>query len=127
MPAPASATPWSDIWRERGHTTYATARKDRDLAALAELENVVPVRLDVRNPDQVREARELVLARGGGLYGLVNNAGIGPLGLFSTWTDEELRDLFDVNVFGVHRMTNAFLDLLLEPKVVSSTSAPRAG
>ncbi len=98
---------------ERGHTTYATARKERDLAALVELENVVPVPLDVRNVDQVSEARELVLARGGGLYGLVNNAGIGPLGLFSTWTDEELHDLFDVNVFGVHRVTNAFLDMLL--------------
>jgi len=44
----------------------------------------------------------------------VNNAGLGELGLLSTWTDDELANIFDVNVFGPVRMTNAFLGLLLE-------------
>lgn len=98
----------------QGHTVYATARKDADLAALGGIDNVVPIRLDVRDTQQVRAVREAIDVRGTGLYGLVNNAGIGPLGLLSTWIDDELRDLFDVNVFGVHRMTNACLDLLLD-------------
>lgn len=100
----------------RGHRVYATARRESDLAALGEIENVRPIRLDVRNAQDVHDARRRVESDGLGLYGLVNNAGIGPLGLFSTWTDEELRDLFEGNVFGVHRMTNAFLDLLLQAK-----------
>jgi len=43
----------------------------------------------------------------------VNNAGLGDLGMLSTWTDEEMLRIFDVNVFGPHRITNAFLPLLL--------------
>ena len=46
----------------------------------------------------------------------VNNAGIGELGLVSTWTDEELLDIFDVNVFGPFRLTNALLPLLVEAR-----------
>ncbi len=100
----------------RGHTVYAGARKATDLAELAKVENVVPVNLDVRNPGQIREVYDLIVKQGGGLYGLVNNAGVGQLGMFSTWTDEEMTDIFDVNVFGPHRMTNAFVRLLIESK-----------
>lgn len=99
---------------ERGQRVYAAARKDADLAALGEIENVTPLKVDVRNPEQIQAALEEVTRRGTGLYGLVNNAGIGGLGLLSTWTDAEMGDIFDVNVFGPHRMTNAFLPLLVE-------------
>jgi short-subunit dehydrogenase len=97
----------------RGHLVYATARKATDLADLARIENVIPIPLDVRNPQQVRAAGEFIQKAGRGLYGLVNNAGIGGLGLLSTWTDEEMFEIFDTNVFGPHRLTNACLDLLL--------------
>lgn len=98
----------------RGHCVYATARKESDLAELAHIPNIVPIQLDVRNPEQIQAAHAFVTAQGTGLYGLVNNAGVGSLGLFSTWTDEEMLEIFDINVFGVHRMTNAFMRLLLE-------------
>lgn len=100
----------------RGHIVYATARKDNDLAELGKIENVVPIKLDIRNPQQIRNAFDFIVNEGKGLYGLVNNAGIGELGMFTTWTDEELFDIFDVNVFGVHRMTNTFVGLLIESK-----------
>lgn len=100
----------------RGHTIYATARKDTDLAALSEIENVIPLRLDVRNAGEIRDAVDIVTEHGTGLYGLVNNAGIGELGLLATWTDEEVFNIFDVDVIGPHRVTNAFLPLLLESK-----------
>ncbi len=99
-----------------GHRVFATARKERDLAALAAIENVVPLRLDVRDAQQVRDAAETVTRSAGGLYGLVNNAGSGQLGPCSAWTDEELLDIFDVNVFGPFRMTNAFVRMLVESK-----------
>ncbi|HNT26317.1 MAG TPA: SDR family oxidoreductase [Anaerolineales bacterium] len=100
----------------RGHTVYATARKDIDLQALGQIEGVIPLGVDVRQPGQVQAAVQEVVERGLGLYGLVNNAGVGVLGPFSTWTDEEMFDIFDVNVFGPHRMTNACLPLLLAAK-----------
>ena len=99
---------------ERGHLVYATARKEQDNAALSEIQNVTPLLLDVRNADQVQAGLEQVTQAGYGLYGLVNNAGIGPLGLLDTWTDEELYNIFNVNVFGPHRMINAFVRMLIE-------------
>lgn len=98
----------------RGHIVYGAARREDDLLELGKIDNVVPVRLDVRDFRQVREAEILVREQGTGLYGLVNNAGLGELGMLSTWTEDELANIFDVNVFGPFRMTNAFLNLLLE-------------
>jgi short-subunit dehydrogenase len=99
---------------ERGHSVYGTARTEADLQKLADIKNVTPIQLDVRKPDQIQAGLNLVTQQGTGLYGLVNNAGVGALGMFSTWTDEELFDIFDVNVFGVHRVTNAFVRLLIQ-------------
>ena len=101
---------------ERGHIVYATVRKERDVVALSEIENVTPLLMDVRDATQVQSALEQVTQARHGLYGLVNNAGVGELGMFSTWTDEEMYDIFNVNVFGPHRMTNAFVRLLVESK-----------
>jgi NAD(P)-dependent dehydrogenase (short-subunit alcohol dehydrogenase family) len=100
----------------RGCAVYATARKDRDLAELEAIPNVIPVLLDVQDPAQVLAARETVLEAGRGLYGLVHNAGVGGLGLLGTWSEQEMLSLFETNVFGVHRTTNAFLPLLLEAR-----------
>ena len=97
-----------------GCRVFAAARKDADLAALGQIENVIPLRLDVRDAAQVQQAVERVQSAGRGLYGLVNNAGVGGLGPLSAWTDEEMLDIFDVNVFGPQRVTNAFLGLLVE-------------
>jgi NAD(P)-dependent dehydrogenase (short-subunit alcohol dehydrogenase family) len=100
----------------RGHIVYGTARKEKDLVALGEIANVIPIRLDVRNAEQIRGAVSAVARRGTGLYGLVNNAGVGELGMLSTWAEDELLNIFEVNVFGPFRMTNAFLPFLLESK-----------
>jgi NAD(P)-dependent dehydrogenase (short-subunit alcohol dehydrogenase family) len=101
---------------ERGHPVYATARKETDMTALAEIPKVTPLLVDVRNSDQVQAALDRVTQAGQGLYGLVNNAGVGALGLLPAWTDDDLHDIFNVNVFGPHRMTNAFVSLLIEAK-----------
>lgn len=107
----------SDIARtlaSRGHPVFATARKGQDLQALAEIQNVTPVLMDVRDQGQIEAAVEIVRRSGCGLYGLVNNAGVGELGMVSTWNDDDLLDIFNVNVFGPFRVTNAFLPLLVE-------------
>lgn len=101
---------------ERGHPVYATARKEADLETLSKIENVIPLLMDVRNAEQVQAAFEKVIQSGRGLYGLVNNAGVGELGMLVTWTDDEMYDIFNVNVFGPHRMANAFVRLLVEAK-----------
>lgn len=101
---------------ERGHPVYPTVRKEADAEALSKIKNITPLIMDVRNEEQVYAAFEKVSQAGRGLYGLVNNAGIGELGMLVTWTDEEMHDIFNVNVFGPHRVTNAFIHLLVEAK-----------
>jgi NAD(P)-dependent dehydrogenase (short-subunit alcohol dehydrogenase family) len=91
-------------------------RNDKAASELREIANVTPLRCDVTKSDEIADAVRAVTASGHGLYGLVNNAGLGELGMVSTWTDEELFHMFDVNVFGPFRMTNAFLPLLVASK-----------
>jgi NAD(P)-dependent dehydrogenase (short-subunit alcohol dehydrogenase family) len=43
----------------------------------------------------------------GGLDVLLNNAGIGTIGMHEFFTTEDYKQLFDVNVFGVQRMNRA--------------------
>jgi NAD(P)-dependent dehydrogenase (short-subunit alcohol dehydrogenase family) len=101
---------------ERGCRVYGTVRNEKAAAELREIPNIVPVMLDVTKPDEIASTVRAVEDAGHGLHGLVNNAGLGELGMVSTWTDEELFHMFDVNVFGPFRMTNAFLPLLVASK-----------
>jgi len=100
----------------RGCRVYGTVRNEEAAAKLREIPNVVPLLLDVTKPREIADAVRTIRGAGDGLYGLVNNAGLGELGMVSTWTDEELFHMFDVNVFGPFRMTNAFLPLLVASK-----------
>jgi short-subunit dehydrogenase len=99
-----------------GYIVYGTVRNEADFQELGKINNVIPLMVDVRNNEDVKQARKIIEEKGYGLFGVVNNAGIGGIGPFSTWTDEELLDIFNVNVFGVHRITNAFIDLIVESK-----------
>ncbi|GJM42093.1 MAG: short-chain dehydrogenase/reductase [Ardenticatenaceae bacterium] len=101
---------------ERGHLVYAAVRKDADFEALSSVENIAPIKLDVTDLAQIETAVATITAQGTGLYGLVNNAGLGGLGGFTTWNEAEFQQIFDVNVAGPWRMSNAFIDLLLAEK-----------
>jgi NAD(P)-dependent dehydrogenase (short-subunit alcohol dehydrogenase family) len=101
---------------KNGHLVYATARKESDMVTLGQIENVDPIRIDVTKPASVEKAAEIVKKRGKGLYGLVNNAGIGDLWPLGELDDEDLRRIFEVNVFGVHRVTRAMLPFLMEAR-----------
>ena len=102
---------------ENGYFVYAGARKQRDLDALSEMEKVQAIRLDVTKQDEIDAAVTAVRDAGRGLYGLVNNAGVagngGPLSEFDV---EDTKWIFDVNVFGVQRVTSAFAPLIIESK-----------
>jgi short-subunit dehydrogenase len=50
-----------------------------------------------------------VLEEPGGLYGLVNNAGVVLQGFFEDLTDQEIRDLFETNFYGTLALIRAVL------------------
>ena len=92
-----------------GWQVWAGVRKPAHHEALAAL-GAQPLALDVRDAAQVRAAAAAV---GGRLDALVHNAGVGGIGPLAGWSDHELRDLFDTNVFGPHRLSNALLPALV--------------
>jgi len=101
---------------EEGYFVYAGARKQADLDALNKIPNIQAVRLDVTKQDDIDAAVETVRAGGKGLYGLVNNAGVVTLGPITEISEDELTWIFDVNVFGVYRVTKAFAPLIIESR-----------
>jgi NAD(P)-dependent dehydrogenase (short-subunit alcohol dehydrogenase family) len=58
-------------------------------------------------------AVETIRNAGGGLYGLVNNAGVLITGPSAEVGLDQVERLFDVNVFGVYRVTQAFAPLIV--------------
>ena len=97
-----------------GHHVYASVRSDEDFAALDALDNVTAVRMDVTRPDDIAAVRALIEARGTGLHGLVNNAGIGDGGAVIDTPIEQQTLVYQVNVEGVYRVTQAFAPLVIE-------------
>src|SRR5262249_29045953 len=67
------------------------------------------VELDVTDQTSVDRAVESVLGQAGRIDVLVNNAGIACTGVTEAFTPEQVRDLFEVNVFGLLRVTRAVL------------------
>ena len=99
-----------------GYFVYAGARKANDIEALNAIENVKAVRLDVTSQEEIDAAVELVRSEGRGLWGVVNNAGVGGGAPLIEVSEEELKFLFDVNVYGVFRVTKSFAPLIIESK-----------
>ena len=112
---------------EAGHHVYAGARKDEDLAALNAIDNITAVRLDVTRQDEIDAVVALIEKAGTGLYGLVNNAGIGD-GDTVTGTPVEVQTLvYEVNVEGVYRVTKAFAPLVMAANGRIATTGSIAG
>ncbi len=89
---------------EIGFRTFGTVR-----TPIAQVGNVEIVPLDVRDSASAEECVATVFERAGRIDVLVNNAGTALLGAAEEMTAEEARDLFETNLFGLMRMTQAVL------------------
>lgn len=99
-----------------GFFVYAGARKDADLDELNKIDNMMAVRIDVTKQEQIDAAVKLIKEQGRGLWGLVNNAGVNVVAPMIEAKESDFDFLFDVNVFGVFRVTKAFAPMIIESK-----------
>ena len=95
-----------------GHVVWMAARDpDRGRAAADELQGRF-VALEVTDDESVAAAAAMVAATGG-LDVLINNAGIaGPRKTVPDMDADDVRATYDTNVFGLVRVTQAFIPLL---------------
>src|SRR5690606_37977031 len=99
--------------------------------------NVEAIQLDVTDDNSVKNARAEIGKKTDRLDALINNAGISGVKFDSngnyipqTWTAKEasidtFKEVYETNVYGAVRVTQAFLDLLtkaVEPRIVMVSS-----
>ncbi|MHA2502756.1 MAG: SDR family NAD(P)-dependent oxidoreductase [Candidatus Kariarchaeaceae archaeon] len=96
---------------DKDYTVFAGVRKEEDLQ-LFNHDRIQAVLLDVTSQDHIlafsKRIQQLDL--------LVNNAGVGPLGFLSSFSEEDMIHLFNVNVFGPWRLTKALVPQLVKAK-----------
>ena len=109
--------------RDHGFTVLAGARNPGEVVAD---ENLIPLRLDVRDPDSVGAAIAGIEANPGSLDVLVNNAGIyGDPTAAADYDLDEAHEVLETNIFGPWRLIQASLPLLRSrpsPRIVNVSS-----
>jgi NAD(P)-dependent dehydrogenase (short-subunit alcohol dehydrogenase family) len=126
----SSGIGWSSVARmsRAGWKVFSTVRKesDRDKLRAEFPENVYPVLMDVENEASIGAAAREIESQlsGRGLEGLVNVAGIGMVRPLEYASLKDLRQIFEINVFGQVAVTQALSRVLRKARgrIVNVTS-----
>ena len=99
---------------EQGYTAIVTARKINDILDIVKdhSSKSLALELDVTMPGQIREVVKKSKDRFGRIDVLVNNAGIGYFGAVEESEDDEVRRMFEINFFGLAKMTQEVLPIM---------------
>lgn len=104
-------------FQKRGYHVFATARNIEKMSKLKDLQNMTLLKLDVIEPLQIRAAVDTVeKATGGTLDFLVLNAAQGIVSPILDSNLDEVRALYEVNVFGPLAVTMKFAPLVMKAK-----------
>lgn len=96
---------------EQGHQVIVTARNPNQIEDIVSTypKTARAFQLDVTVPEQIQAATEFAISEFGTIDVLVNNAGIGYFAAVEESEEEEVRKMFEINVFGLGNMTKAVL------------------
>jgi NAD(P)-dependent dehydrogenase (short-subunit alcohol dehydrogenase family) len=94
---------WSKGWK-----VIATMRSPENETELTQLENVIILPLDVTNIQQIAATVQAAINLGD-IDVVFNNAGYGLVGSLESYTEEQIRNQFETNFFGVIWVTQAFI------------------
>ncbi|MBL8035051.1 MAG: SDR family oxidoreductase [Leptospiraceae bacterium] len=106
---------------EAGHIVVGTMRdvsgRNKDNTTKLKAVGATVLEMDVTSDASVEKGVATAIQEVSGLDVLINNAGVGVLGVQETFTASDLQKLFDINVFGVHRVTRAVMPHMRGKKI----------
>lgn len=100
---------------DKGHRVYGAARRVEKMAPLANLGASIHY-LDVTEEESMTKLVDEIVAKEGRIDALVNNAGFGVYGAVEDVEIDEARHQFEVNLFGLARMTQLVLPHMREKR-----------
>ncbi|MFV0560255.1 MAG: oxidoreductase [Enterococcus sp.] len=98
-----------------GHRVYGAARRMDKLETLKNI-GVMPIYLDITNQGSCEQVIETIIKNEGTIDILVNNAGYGSYGAIEDVSLTEAQRQFDVNLFGIARLTKLVLPYMRKQK-----------
>ena len=102
----------------KGYKAVVTSRKKEDVLDITSNypETALALQLDVTKKEEITAAVAAAVNHFGTIDVLVNNAGIGYFGAIEESEEEEVRRMFEINVFGLGKMTTAVLPIMRKQK-----------
>jgi NAD(P)-dependent dehydrogenase (short-subunit alcohol dehydrogenase family) len=106
---------------EKGFRVFAAGRSvekraELDRLAVSKKIPLESIELDVCDEGSVNRAVEQILQKAGNIDVLINNAGIGLMAVAEELKLDDLRRLYETNIFGLLRVTQAVLPKMRERK-----------
>ncbi|MBE9466643.1 SDR family oxidoreductase [Dyadobacter subterraneus] len=106
---------------KEGHTVIAAMREvngknSESAKELSALPNVDVVEMDVTSEESVNAAVQIVLKKYNKIDILINNAGVTGFGLLEATSINQIKKIFEVNLFGAIRTYQAVLPSMREEK-----------
>ena len=99
---------------QQGNKVVVTSRNTSDIKDIVDAypQTSISVELDVTDKTAIKASVQQAMQAFGRIDVLVNNAGIGYFGAVEESEDEEVRRMFDINVFGLADMTKEVLPIM---------------
>jgi len=100
---------------QEGHTVYVAARRVEKMQDLKEMGGH-PLKMDITVEEDIQNVVNTIEKKHGGVDILVNNAGYAIYGAMEDTSLEDARRQFEVNLFGLARLTQLVLPYMREQR-----------
>ncbi len=100
---------------QEGMVVYTAARRIERMANLQK-QGAIPLKMDITRDEQIRAVVQKIEADHGGVDVLINNAGFGMFGAVEDTDIDDARYQFEVNLFGMARLTQLLLPGMREKR-----------
>ncbi|WP_108061239.1 SDR family oxidoreductase [Poseidonibacter lekithochrous] len=88
---------------KKGFIVYAGTRNTKNINT-NNLQNLIPLKLDITNPSNIKEAINTIIKNHKKIDILINNAGYGLVSTVEDLDEKEMFDQYNINVFGLLRV-----------------------